>query len=82
MDIQKQAFGISNKGKEHKKAELAATLIHNEGLIHRFELMDKLGLTLAQMIPFNQYLVYFLEGKAEYNKQSKTWKWIVEVEAS
>lgn len=73
--IQKQSEGKSPKGKEAARAEYAATLIHNEGLIHRYELMDKLGLTLAQMIPFNKYLIYFLEGKADYNKQTQTWKW-------
>jgi len=70
----------SSASAQNKNAEKALRLIQQEGVMHRYELMNHLGLTLAQMIPFNSYLVFALQNFAEYNKKSQQWILIKEPE--
>ncbi len=70
----------SSAGLQQKHAKKALLLLSEKGIMHRFELMSHLGLSVAQMIPFNSYLEYALSDNAEYNKQTKEWTMLDSVE--
>jgi len=63
----------SGTGIQNTQAEKALKLIQKNGMMHKFELMNHLGLTLAQMIPFNSYLKYALQNYADYDKRTQEW---------
>ena len=70
----------SSAGIQHKHANKALLLLSKKGIMHRFELMSHLGMTISQMIPFNAYLEYALSDHAEYNRQTKEWTMLDPVE--
>ena len=59
-------------------------IIEREGVIHLFDLQDKVGISVSQ---FNQISAYFKHryvdefGWIEYDKKTKTFKWIKQDES-
>ena len=70
----------SNVSVSSKNAKKVLDMLEEHNEIHRFEIMEILGLSMAQMIPFNSYLEFKLGSQAEYDKSSKMWKLLPDFE--
>lgn len=71
--IQNQSKGMSATGRQSILLKKTIDLLRAKGIMHRFEIMDSLGLTIQAMNSFNGYLEFALSDIATYNKQSKEW---------
>lgn len=55
-------------------------LVESEYKIHKFDLMDRMGMTLGEYNKYAGYLKHKLNGIVEYNKQTKEWILVAKVE--
>ena len=80
--IQKQTQGAGTGGKQASLAKKATAYLMTKGLVHRFELMEHLNMSIGAMNVMHPYLEWCWESVADYNKTTKTWKLKDKVESS
>lgn len=64
---------MASKG-QIKKAHAFVQLIQKEGSINKFDLMDKLSISIATYNQLKPYVEYRYGHYVEYVKESKTWR--------
>ena len=64
---------MATKG-QLKNATKFVTTIQKDKSIHKFDLMDKLSMSIAMYNQLKPYVEYRFGHLVEYHKQSKTWR--------
>ena len=64
--------------RQHYLANRFKELVKKEGRIHKFEIMNQLGISISTYEKLKPWLEYTFFKFMKYDKEMKRWEWIIE----